>query len=220
MDFRQTPQTAAPRVAPAASPVAHENKDVRETKNKGGKKSRWLQISQYILLVGITILLVGIAFAFTRSTGNVNSSEAKFVDTSKYQAVFLNNGQVYFGNITNLNDQYVRLKHIYYLTQSSSATSSSSSSASDSYSLVKLGCQQIHDPTDQMVINRSQVTFWENLSDSGKVVSSIKQFIKQNPNGPDCSQVSSQTQASPNSSQSSQNSSGTDTTGSSSTTGK
>jgi hypothetical protein len=89
------------------------------------------------------------------------------------------------------------MTNIYYLTQNSS---SSSSSSSNNYSLVKLGCQQIHDPLDAMVINRSQVTFWENLNANGKVVSSIKQFQQQNPNGPNCSQVSTQTQASSGSS--------------------
>jgi len=150
----------------------------------------WLQIFNGILLVSIALLIGLVALAITHVT---SSNEGKFVDTSKYQAVFLNNGQVYFGNITNLSTQYVRMANIYYLTQ---GTTSGSNTASNNYSLVKLGCQQIHDPYDSMIISRDQITFWENLQDNGKVVSSIKQFIKQNPNGPDCSQVSNQTQAS------------------------
>jgi len=142
-------------------------------------------------VVGIAVLLVGVILISTRNSAG--DDENKFVDKSKYQAVFLNNGQVYFGNVTALNDNYVRMTNIYYLTQGS--TSGTSSSSNNNYSLVKLGCQQIHDPLDEMVINRSQVTFWENLNANGKVVSSIKQFQQQNPNGPDCSNVSSQTQA-------------------------
>lgn len=185
MDFRQTTQPNSARPATVtAAPVTPEHK---EEKNSGSKKKnggKWMRVLNSIVLIGVAILLVGIALAFTRS----NDNEAKYVDSSKYQAVFLNNGQVYFGNIDNLNGQYVRLTNVYYLTQSGTSTSSN-------YSLVKLGCQQIHDPLDEMVINRSQVTFWENLSSSGKVVTSINQFKKQNPNGPDCSQVSNQTQA-------------------------
>jgi len=141
-----------------------------------------------VLLIGVAILIAAIALAFTR--GN-NDNEFKYVDSGKYQAVFLNNGQVYFGNIDNLNSQYVRLTNVYYLTQSGDSTNSN-------YSLVKLGCQQIHDPLDEMVVNRAQVTFWENLSKDGKVVKSIEQFKQQNPKGPDCSQVSNQTQATSN----------------------
>jgi hypothetical protein len=42
-----------------------------------------------------------------------------------------------------------------------------------------------------MIINRSQIAFWENIKDNGKVVQAIKQFKQQNPNGPNCSQQSS-----------------------------
>ena len=190
MDFRQTTQPTNGRPANVgnASPLNAPSKDpVRKGLGRGN--GRWLNLMNLVVLFGIAILVVAIAFAFTRST-----SESKYINTSKYQAVFLNNGQVYFGNIDSLNSKYVRMTNIYYLTQSTTGSSSSSAN-SGNYSLVKLGCQQIHDPYDEMVINRDQVTFWENLQDSGKVVTSIKQFIKQNPNGPDCSQVSNQTQA-------------------------
>jgi hypothetical protein len=53
-----------------------------------------------------------------------------------------------------------------------------------------------------MVINRTQIAFWENIKDNGKVVQAIKQFKQQNPNGPNCSQQSSS--SSSNSSQSAQ----------------
>jgi hypothetical protein len=193
MDFRQTFPTAGNRPAPAPAPAAPERREEKgpsRTDKKSDKAGpEWLKILTILLLVGIVGLLVTITFSFTSSKKDTESS---FVDMGKYQAVFLNNGQVYFGNIKDLNSNYLRMTNIYYLTQGNTSSSSSSSS---NYSLVKLGCQQIHDPLDEMVINRSQVTFWENLNPSGKVVSSIKQFIQQNPNGPDCSQVSNQTQA-------------------------
>lgn len=190
MDFRPTSQPLGrPAAAGTPAPVTPEHRG----NNTAGSKQRKLSATQLlslVLLLAIALLLLFVAVAIGR--GN-NGNESQYVNKDQYQAVFLNNGQVYFGHIENLNSQYVRMVNIYYLTQSSD---SSSSTASNNYSLVKLGCQQIHDPYDQMVINRDQVTFWENLNDSGKVVSSIKQFQKQNPNGPDCSQVSNQTQAS------------------------
>ncbi len=144
------------------------------------------------MLIGIAVLLVGITIIFMRSHSTTSADdESKYVATSQYQAVFLNNGQVYFGHINDLNQNYIRLTNIYYLTQTGDSTSSN-------YSLVKLGCQQIHDPTDQMVVNRSQVTFWENLDNDGKVVSSIKQYQTQSKGESTaqlCSQVSNQTQA-------------------------
>lgn len=189
MDFRQTTQPNNSR--PAGVGVSPVNPASREASRKGGPRGgKWLNVMNIVVLFGIAILVAAIAVAFTRGGDN----ESKYISTKHYQAVFLNNGQVYFGNINNLNGKYLRMTNIYYLTQSSS-TDTSGKATNGNYSLVKLGCQQIHDPFDEMIINRDQVTFWENLQDNGKVVTSIKQFIKQNPKGPDCSQVSNQTQA-------------------------
>ncbi|HSX43580.1 MAG TPA: hypothetical protein VLF59_05875 [Candidatus Saccharimonadales bacterium] len=197
MDFRQTIQPNRPSgaSAPAPTPAAHDaprHEGMGMPPHGEASTGKWLKVFTVAMLAGIAVLLVAIAFGFGR---HHPSSESTFVDNSKYQAVFLTNGQVYFGNVSNMSNQYIRLTNVYYLTQSST-DSSSSSNSSNNYSLVKLGCQQIHDPYDAMVINRSEVSFWENLQDNGKVVSSIKQFKQQNPNGPDCSQVSNQTQAS------------------------
>jgi hypothetical protein len=206
MDFRQSIQPSGNRPAPAPAPVAPERKEEKASKLINRNSPKWLNALNMVLLVGIAVLIVGVALVFT---GSGNDNENKFVDKTKYQAVFLNNGQVYFGNVQDMNGSYVRMTNIYYLTQGSG------SSNSNNYSLVKLGCQQIHDPLDEMVINRSQVTFWENLNPSGKVVASIKQFQQQNPNGPNCSQVSTQTQASSSSTQGT-----TSTTGTGSSTSK
>ena len=117
--------------------------------------------------------------------------ESRLVDTSNLQAVFLTNQQVYFGNITSINNRYLTLNNVYYLTtnqqvQPTSGTSSTSSNANSQVSLVKLGCE-LHAPQDRMTINRDQVTFWENLKDSGQVATAVKQYKQQNPNGQDCS---------------------------------
>ncbi|HEX7368243.1 MAG TPA: hypothetical protein VF261_01135 [Candidatus Saccharimonadales bacterium] len=154
--------------------------------------SKWGRIGSIILLFCVVILVAGFVAVLIFGNGD----QSRFIKSNKYQAVFLTNGQVYFGHIEGMGGNYIRLGNIYYLTQDNASATSSSSSANSNYTLVKLGCQQIHDPYDEMIINRSQVSFWENLQDSGKVVQSIQQFQKQNPNGPDCSQVSSQTQAS------------------------
>jgi hypothetical protein len=42
-----------------------------------------------------------------------------------------------------------------------------------------------------MLINREQVTFWENLGDNGQVAKAVTTFEKQNPNGQKCADQSS-----------------------------
>ncbi|MBX4190738.1 hypothetical protein KW794_01485 [Candidatus Saccharibacteria bacterium] len=156
----------------------------------------WFIFTSLVALV----LLVAIGWLlFSNST--TSSGESSRVDTNKYQAVFLNGGATsgavayttYFGHITKLNDSYVVLKDVYYLT-----TANTNDQSQANPQLTKLGCQQLHSPLDEMVINRSQVAFWENLQNNGKVVTAINQFKQQNPNGPNCSASSSSTNSTTN----------------------
>lgn len=195
MDFRQTFQSATNRSDDSATPApahtqAHEGGPKRQ---KQGKPDLNLQNLFSVGLLVATALLVFFLVLSFLTRGNVTGEE-KFVDTKKYQAVFLSNGQVYFGKIGGISKQAVDLRDVYYLTQTNTGTGGTTGD----YTLVKLGCQQIHSPLDQMVVSREQVSFWENLSDEGKVVKSIKEFQKQNPNGPDCTKVSNQTQSTAN----------------------
>lgn len=169
--------------------------------------ARAVRFELFIVIVGSALLLAAVALYLALSGGG--AGESKKVDSSKYQAVFLNGGATsgsvayttYFGHLTTVNDKYFVLKDVYYLTTDQTSTTQAANPQ-----LTKLGCQQLHSPYDEMVINRNQVAFWENLQDSGKVVQAIKQFQQQNPNGPNCTAASTSTQ-----SQSSTGTSGTTT---------
>ena len=160
----------------------------------------WLRAALMVLLFAGTVLIVGLLVLLYFG----GAKEQNFVDKSKEQAVFLTNGQVYFGKVKNISKDYIDLQGIYYLNvnqQVQPNQSKSNSSDNQSVSLVKLGCE-LHGPTDQMVINRQQVTFWENLRTDGQVTKAITQWLKANPNGQTCSTASS---SSSNSSPSSNN---------------
>lgn len=111
--------------------------------------------------------------------------ESKLIDKSKFQAVFLTSGQVYFGNIVSANEDFLDLKNIYYLSVNRQVQPEQSADKQASVSLVKLGCE-LHGPTDQMIINREQVTFWENLKTDGQVSQAIDKWVEQNPEGQKC----------------------------------
>lgn len=132
----------------------------------------------------LILLLVALILVLTFSAPK---SQANYVYNNKLQAVFLNTGQVYFGNIKEINSQYLVLTNIFYLqTNNKSGSSSSTNSSSNSnVSLVKLGCE-LHAPYDQMVINMQQVTFWENLQSKGQVAKAVAQYYKEYPNGQTC----------------------------------
>ncbi len=99
------------------------------------------------------------------------------VDTEKYQAVFLNSGQVYFGKITEQH-KWLVLTNVYYLQRSNAAPLQEGAAAAPTesdFKLVKLG-SELHGPEDAMYIERSNVWFWENMKEDSKVLQAIKQY--------------------------------------------
>lgn len=106
------------------------------------------------------------------------------VDKGKYQAVFLSNGQVYFGKLRGLNSDYPTVTDIYYLvvrrplqSQQPEATEAAEQQR-PSFTLIKLG-RELHGPVDKMVINRQHILFVEDLKEDGRVVQAIRQSQKQ-----------------------------------------
>ena len=170
----------------AAQPASHAG---------GSKKAKGLKLRvvSVALLFGVTILLVALLGLVANGGAK---PESKYVDGNKLQAVFLNGGQVYFGNIKSLNDKYVQMNNIYYLrvnqtVQPNQQQANGQQATQNDISLVKLGCE-LHGPTDEMQINREQVIFWENLKDDGQVAKAVADYKKQNPNGQNCNAQTNQ----------------------------
>jgi len=197
MDFinRVTPtQTQQPQhAATAPGSVELPDRGKADEKRKWGKHDvfeRWSRLGSNVLLFVVALLIATVAWLiFTASP----ASQSSYINTTKLQAVFLNTGQVYFGNIKALNSDYIVLDNIYYLQTNSSSSTSTSSTANQNVSLVKLGCE-LHKPYDQMIINNSEITFWENLQSGGQVAQAVASYQKAHPNGQvSCTQQSSST---------------------------
>lgn len=95
--------------------------------------------------------------------------------SKKVQAVFLTNGQVYFGHsVKSIDKQYLKLTNIYYIQinqplQASGSANTNTATTNTEYNLIKLG-HEIHGPQDVMLINRSQILFIEDLRSDSQIV--------------------------------------------------
>ena len=142
-------------------------------KKSGGKKKFYLVIAGILVLVA---LLVGVGVAV------VNNLKSPLIDGGKYQALFLSNGQVYFGKLQRVDAEYYRLTDIFYLQAANAASDGKNpqetNSTSSDVQLIKLG-SEVHGPEDSMVVDRAQVLFFENLKTDGKVAVSISQSHNQ-----------------------------------------
>jgi hypothetical protein len=144
----------------------------------------------WIILAVVVIVLVVIGILFRDNLFAKKKDQTKTAPVaaaSGYQAVFLTNGQVYFGKVSNKNGDWMTLKDIYYLQviqpplQGQQQPGQTAPAPQPQISLVKLG-NELHGPVDEMQISRPQVLFFEDLKEDSQVVKAIKDY-KANPQG-------------------------------------
>lgn len=87
-----------------------------------------------------------------------------------YQAVFLANGQTFFGRYYDRLGPYVKIEDAYYIQQIADPDPSKPAQTR----IVRRG-NELHGPQSKMLIPRSTILFVEDLSDA----SPIAQFIAQ-----------------------------------------
>jgi len=136
-------------------------------------------------LLVVIIVLVGGFFALNKLQGGkspivsgLTNNPLSALKTGTYWAVFLTNGQTYFGRLDpdDLNGNYLNLSEVYYLektTAQAPAAGKATESTTPGYNLIHLG-NELHGPTDAMVINRQSVLFIEQLKPDSKVVTTIQ----------------------------------------------
>lgn len=89
---------------------------------------------------------------------------------AQYQAVFLANGQTYFGRYYERLGAYAKIEDVYYLQQ----TQGTDPNAAPDTKIVRRG-RELHGPTSRMLVPKSAVLFVEDLADA----SPFAQFMKQ-----------------------------------------
>ncbi len=143
------------------------NKIYRETLSGESREERgmfWKIITGFLV-----VLVLGGGLVYVKNyVLNPNKSKG-------YEAVFLSNGQVYFGKIVKNNNLEIVLTNVFYIKIGDTSAEAQTDLNQPKFSLIKLG-NELHGPTDELFINRSQVVFYENLRDDSKVVESIRNY--------------------------------------------
>jgi hypothetical protein len=91
------------------------------------------------------------------------------VGRAQYQAVFLTNGQTYFGRYYDRIGAYAKIEDVYYLQQVANADPN----AAPDTRIVRRG-RELHEPASRMLIPKSAILFVEDLTDA----SPIAQFMQ------------------------------------------
>lgn len=127
-------------------------------------EKHYLKTVILILSVIIIILLTGLVFMYSKNP-------IGFVDQQKISAVFLTDGQVYFGNLSKKNSDFVILENIYYIKMQPAEQEEQQSEIQ----LIKLG-NEIHGPEDKMEINKDHVLYIEKLKSDSQVIQMINNY--------------------------------------------
>ncbi len=158
--------------------------DMPSQMHKYGNRSNlpWVILAVIILLVIVgAVLFRDRLFPKSEMMGQNSKQEEK---SSGYQAVFLTNGQVYFGKLSDMSASYATLKDIYYLQVTQPPLQGSQNGQQqqqqNQLALVKLG-NELHGPVDTMKINRDQILFFEDIKEDGRVVQAIREYQKNPP---------------------------------------
>lgn len=89
------------------------------------------------------------------------------LSSESYRAVFLDNGQVYFGQITFSDSEHLLLENVFYLQETTGSDQAD-------FSLIKLG-GELHGPKDRLHIFLSQVLYLQELRSDSQVVERIQE---------------------------------------------
>jgi hypothetical protein len=125
-------------------------------------------------LIGIGAVVVSVIAGLV--VGKLMGVAATQPRDDRYQVVFLNNDQVFFGKLKNTTGEYLRLEQAYQTRQSEvpeNATEEQKKATNSNLSLVKVG-SLVYGPENVLMIRADNVIFWQDLSDDSKVTRAIE----------------------------------------------
>ena len=163
---------SAPAPVNSGAPQHHQTPSPSRAKKSKPVRGR-------ALLIAIAALAVAAAIGFFI----YRSNSSQLIDSNKYQAVFFENGQVYFGKLEQVDGDYLKLTKVFYLetkdaTAAGETDPQKTTSQASQAQLIKLG-EEVHGPEDEMIISKDQVLFYENLKSDSKVTAKIDEYLNE-----------------------------------------
>ncbi|MBI5765694.1 hypothetical protein HZA71_00520 [Candidatus Falkowbacteria bacterium] len=164
------------------SEMIDDDQDAKDFGSRGGNKGGKLG-KVIITLMVIIIIVIGGWYLLDRYT-NISLPSFGGQTSDDWQAVFLSNGQVYFGKIKAASKKQVVLADIYYLqvvevplqTTQTGPGSDAQPKTQQELKLIKLG-NELHGPADEMIINPDHVLLTEKLKNDSRVVQAINNYL-------------------------------------------
>lgn len=126
------------------------------------------------VLVGVGLIFGLIVLGIV--AWQVSRSSAMPPRSDRYQVVFLDTGQAFFGTLKNTSGEYLLVENAYRAQGQDvpeDASVEQKQSSLNNVSLVKVG-KEVYGPENAVRIRAEQVLFWQNLEPGSKVSKAIE----------------------------------------------
>ncbi len=123
--------------------------------------------NSYILLLAALIILVGVVSFIVTRNGNAHSKMRS--------VVVMNNGQTYFGYLSDTDKPFFTLKDVYY-PHDPASVKNINPDVKKKVSLFRYG-DEVYGPEALMRINRDDVVYYSVMRDNSKINEAINRFV-------------------------------------------
>jgi len=157
----------------APQPPVSSQPAQRATSHRASETKKSPKGLMVIIIVLIIIIVAGGGWLGWNHLRNTNVG----IDSGRYQAVFLTNGQVYVGKLSSQSNGYMQMTKVYGMQTGNStdaADTNKQTQTDGGYKLVRLS-NGLLGSEDAMTLSRDQILYYENLKPNSKVVQLIKQ---------------------------------------------
>ena len=125
-----------------------------------------------VLIFVLVLIFTGISLW---QDGTVRNATQLIKYNDSYQAVFLTSGQAYFGNITEITNEYIIMEDPFSIKVQQAQTDESSQVSQSEIKLLSIK-DEFYQPEGYMLIEKSAILFMEELTDSSQIVEIIKNY--------------------------------------------
>lgn len=136
------------------------------------RRRRQFSMKQLAIGVGVLLIVMGLVVG---AHAYAHRNEQR-INQNGYQAVFLDDGKVFFGKLQNTAGQHLTLNMAYYPQEANQpkAENANASIETNSLQLIKMG-DETYGPEGSMSIASDHVLFWQNLKSDSKVAKAINE---------------------------------------------
>lgn len=124
-----------------------------------------------VLIFVLVLILVGLTLW---QDGTVRNAMQLINYQDSYQAVFLTSGQAYFGKITEITNEYVKMEDAFSIKVQQAQTGESATGQSE-IKLLSIE-DEFYQPQGYMLIEKNAILFIEELKDSSSIIEVMENY--------------------------------------------